>query len=220
MSDEPKADWFSVSTRLLRDRKVQVLIRRHGHEVSSIIFALFAQARLQKKAGEVDITLYDLAHDSLTTEEKAGEVLTSADELGFLSIDERDEIGVILHFPAWKRHQNTASQQRSREARKATTQADVIDGHQLSSDVVLQDKTRQDKTEKKEKKASGKPSEFDSWLTHYRETTGKPSVTGSKPARSAFAARVREGYSLADLKLATVGCHGDDFCRTNLHTVP
>ena len=149
MSHEPKADWFSVSTRLLRDRKVQVLIRRHGHEVSSTVIALFAQARLQRQAGEVETTFYDLAHDALTTEEKVQEIVRSADELGFVKIDEQDEIGVILHFPAWKRHQNTASQQRSREARKATNHADVIDCHQVSPNVVLHDMTGEDKTEQK-----------------------------------------------------------------------
>jgi len=151
LSHEPKADWFSVSTRLLRDRKVQALVRKHGHEVSSAVIALFAQARLQKKAGEVDISWYDLAHDALTTEDKAKAIVEAANERGFLVIDEQDEDGVVLHFPAWKRHQNTASQQRSREARKATPEANVIDGHHLSSNVVLQDKTGEDKTEHKKK---------------------------------------------------------------------
>jgi len=153
LSHEPKADWFSVSTRLLRDRKVQALVRKHGHEVSSAVIALFAQARLQKKAGEVDISWYDLAHDALTTEDKAKAIVEAANERGFLVIDEQDEDGVVLHFPAWKRHQNTASQQRSREARKATPEANVIDGHHLSSNVVLQDKTGEDKTEHKKKAA-------------------------------------------------------------------
>jgi len=62
--------------------------------------------------------------------------------------------------------------------------------------------------------------EFSEWLDHYRETTKRTSVTGSKPARDAFRARRREDYSLADLKLATIGCHGDDFCRENGHDIP
>jgi hypothetical protein len=60
---------------------------------------------------------------------------------------------------------------------------------------------------------------FDEWLEHYRETTGRP-VRGSKPARKQFAARLDDGYTLDDLKLATVGCHGDKFCRDNAFDVP
>lgn len=63
-------------------------------------------------------------------------------------------------------------------------------------------------------------SEFEDWLSHYRETTGKTKVEGSQPARDAFAARRKDGYSVEDLKLATVGCHGDDFCRDHGHDVP
>lgn len=66
----------------------------------------------------------------------------------------------------------------------------------------------------------GMGKEFEDWLKHYQATTGKTNVRGSKPARDAFASRRRDGYSTDDLKLATVGCHGDDFCRENGHDVP
>lgn len=62
--------------------------------------------------------------------------------------------------------------------------------------------------------------EFKEWLVHYRKATGKESVRGTKGGASAFAARREEGRSLEELKLATVGCHGDEFCRTNGHDVP
>lgn len=64
------------------------------------------------------------------------------------------------------------------------------------------------------------PKEFVSWLEHYKTTTGKTRVQGSQPARDAFVARRKDGYGLKDLKLATVGCHGDDFCREHGHDVP
>lgn len=67
---------------------------------------------------------------------------------------------------------------------------------------------------------SGGGSGFEDWLQDYREVTGRDSVRGSKPARTAFDARVKDGYSLDDLKLATRGCHGDQFCRDNGHDVP
>jgi len=66
----------------------------------------------------------------------------------------------------------------------------------------------------------GSVSEFEDWLGHYRVCTGRVGVRGSKPSREAFAARRKEGRSLDDLKLATIGCHGDEFCREHGHDVP
>lgn len=63
-------------------------------------------------------------------------------------------------------------------------------------------------------------SDFDVWLKHYVATTGYAGIRGSKAAREQFTARRKEGWSVEDLELATVGCHGDDFCRSNGHDVP
>lgn len=67
--------------------------------------------------------------------------------------------------------------------------------------------------------------EWQDWLAHYRQTTGNQRVQGSAQARREFNARRRGGKdeqprSLEDLKLATVGCHGDDYCRRHGHDVP
>ena len=66
----------------------------------------------------------------------------------------------------------------------------------------------------------GNGNEWAEWLEHYRETTGKRDVRGSKSARRAFLARRRDDYTLDDLKAATVGCHGDEFCRDRGFNVP
>lgn len=61
---------------------------------------------------------------------------------------------------------------------------------------------------------------FSSWIEHYKATTGQKQTRGSSPARKAFGARLDDGYSLEDLKLATVGAHSDEFLRKNGHVVP
>lgn len=66
----------------------------------------------------------------------------------------------------------------------------------------------------------GKGKEFEEWLEHYRVTTGRKTVRGSQSARDAFAARRKEGRTPDDLKLATVGCHSDDYCREKGFDVP
>jgi hypothetical protein len=68
--------------------------------------------------------------------------------------------------------------------------------------------------------ARARGGEFDDWIEHYREATGRTEVRGSKAARQAFGARRQEGFSVEELKLATVGSHGDAFCREHGHDVP
>jgi len=61
--------------------------------------------------------------------------------------------------------------------------------------------------------------EFNDWLKHYREITGRTSVRGSETAQKAFAAR-RKQWSLEELKQATVGCHSDPWRVEHAHDVP
>lgn len=62
-------------------------------------------------------------------------------------------------------------------------------------------------------------SEWDVWLSHFHQVTGRTAMTGSKEARKLFAGRRRDNgaedppRSLEELKLATIGAHGDDYLR-------
>jgi DNA-binding MarR family transcriptional regulator len=64
-------------------------------------------------------------------------------------------------------------------------------------------------------------SEWDVWLAHFHEVTGRTAMTGSKVARQLFEARRRDNdpadppRSLEELKLATIGAHGDEYLRSN-----
>lgn len=61
--------------------------------------------------------------------------------------------------------------------------------------------------------------DWSDWLDHYRATTGR-NVRGSQAAIKAYGARRADGYTADDLKLATIGAHGDKFLRDNCHDVP
>lgn len=61
--------------------------------------------------------------------------------------------------------------------------------------------------------------EWKDWLEHCRSTTGRQ-VRGSAKARRHFNARRAEGFSLDDLKRATVGAHADDHLRENGYDRP
>lgn len=55
--------------------------------------------------------------------------------------------------------------------------------------------------------------EWDRWLAHFHEITGRTATTGSDEAKRAFKARRDEGRSVEELMEATVGCHSEDRLR-------
>jgi hypothetical protein len=71
----------------------------------------------------------------------------------------------------------------------------------------------QSQSQKKKEQQDPRDAEWGEWLDHFQEVTGKTSTTGSATARRNFNARRAEGRSLADLKLATIGCHSDEHLR-------
>lgn len=182
MSHEPKADWFAMSTRFLKDRKVQAMIGKHGTDVGTVAIALFGHARLMRQGGSVEITYRDLAHESFSDEQTVRAILETGHEQGFLVLDEQDDLGVELHFPAWERHQNTARQAESRARRKANSQANVTDSHEQSQNVThitRQDKTEQDNTGEEKNIAvagAGPLSKLLAELVTANDPDGKPTV--------------------------------------------
>lgn len=215
--------WFAMSTQYLSDPRIEALGEAHGPGGPLLIVALLGQAKIQEKGGSVKRSYRTLAHETFVDREAVLAIVSDAEDSGLVAVDEQDDQGVTVRFLAWDRWQAAARQAKSRENRKAASQAKVTDSHDLSRDVTNRhtDKTGQDKQDIQTD--TGKPavrSLFPEWLDHYRETTGRTSVTGSKPAREAFAARIKDGKTLDELKLATVGCHGDQFCRENGHDVP
>jgi hypothetical protein len=212
--------WFSMSTQFLGDPKVEQLGERHGPAGPLVIVALLGRAKVAGSNGSVTCSFRTLAHEAFTDRQKIPAILEAAAETGLIEVESLDVSGASVRFPAFNRWQDAGRKAEERAAREPTPRANVRTCPDLSGDVP----TRQDKTEKRReeklKATSGKPSEFDSWLEHYRQITGRATVTGSKSARQAFKARRKEGRSLDDLKAATVGCHSDEFCRTRGHDVP
>lgn len=216
------ARWYATSTQMLRDPKVVQVGERFGGDAVSVVHALLSEAMLQEQGGTVEYAFRNLAHDAFTERDKAVEIVAAFIDNGFMELESRDEVSITVTFPAWGRHQAAFRKAKSR-ASKPNGKANVTDSHEQVTPGHKKSPTRQDKTGEDKTgvtATSGKPSDFDSWLADYHEVTGKRSVTGSKPARREFNARVRDGYSLDALKAATRGCHSDEFCRTNGHDIP
>lgn len=75
------------------------------------------------------------------------------------------------------------------------------------------------KANAKQNPSSSVSPSFKNYLEHYKETTGRE-VRGSSAARSSFDARLKDGYTVEELKLATEGAWADEFLRENGHVVP
>lgn len=154
------ARWYAMSTQFLSDPKVERLGEKHGPAAVSVLVALFGQAMLQENGGTVERTYRTLANDSFIDRDLAAEIIADAAEVGLLNIEERDEIGATVYFPAWSRHQATYRKAKSREARKATDRANVTGSHGESRPVTeshSQDKTGEEKTGQELKKKRSTP---------------------------------------------------------------
>jgi hypothetical protein len=89
--------------------------------------------------------------------------------------------------------------------------AESVEPHQGSPN--LSEVPSQSQSQKKKEQQNPRDAEWADWLAHFQEVTGKTATTGSATARRNFNARRAEGRSLASLKQATVGCHGDAHLR-------
>lgn len=124
---------------------------------------------------------------------------------------------LLLQVGLWKQDENGYEIRDFTEVNRSKTQMDSL---RESRSVAGKEGVEAKRKQKLSKSYSYSNSEFVSWLEHYRTTTSKTKVRGSKPAFEQFQARRRDGLSLEELMLATVGCHGDDFCREHGHDVP
>ena len=123
----------------------------------------------------------------------------------------------LVEIGLWKRDESGYEITDFTEVNRSKEQMDSL---RESRSIAGKEGVEAKRKQKLSKSHSYSNSEFSSWLEHYRATTGKTKVRGSKPAFDSFLARRRDGLTLDDLKLATVGCHSDGFCREHGHDVP
>lgn len=77
----------------------------------------------------------------------------------------------------------------------------------------------QSQSQKGTTESNPRVAEWEDWLEHFREVTGK-STSGSAVARKLFNGRRAEGKSVAELKQATVGSHSDPHLRAQGYDRP
>lgn len=133
--------WYSMSVGFLQDPKVEQLGEKHGPAGPLVVVDLFSAAALAEGGGRLSRSYRTIANNVFIDRNQAEKIVISIIETGLCHEVSRDVTGVELTFPAWKRWQATGRQAKSRAARKATSQADVTDGHDLSRDVTTDRQT-------------------------------------------------------------------------------
>lgn len=162
-----------------------------------------------------------LAYDDVTIQEVSGWLAELVESELIISY----QVGgrPFIALPSWHKHQRISHKTDSAlPSPSEADSADAPESFRKAPEDVYRDKEGIGEEGRGEERKASKPahSYFSEWLRHFHETTGRTSVTGSKEARKSFVARIKEGKTVDDLKLATVGCHGDQFCRDNGYDVP
>lgn len=209
-----------MSDQFVTDPKIERVGEECGAAGPLAAVALLCQAKIQNRGGRVEGTYRQLALYAHCTRDEAVSVLRALVSGDVLELENEDETSFEVFFPAWAKWQDAFRKARKRaeeKSAKSLIQADCdevskprppVSGARPKKSLTVQDSTYTYK------------GEFAEWLEHYRETTGRTSVRGSKGAREAFGARRDEGRTLEDLKTATVGAHSDDYLRRNGYDTP
>ena len=193
-----------MDQHFIDDERIVDFGEQFGPGAISAFVALLCTAKQAGEGGTVGVGYRSLARKAFLTDAKeAQQIVAGAVRLGLLEATEGDE-RVEVSFPRWGRYQRDPF----RGDRRTTSTTPQRDS--LPTGTVTRTGTETNKT----------ADEFKDWLEHYHTTTSRESVRGSAEARRSFTARRNDGYSLADLKAATVGAHADDYCRKNGYDRP
>jgi hypothetical protein len=142
--------WYAMSAQFLTDPKIEKLGEKHGPAGPLLIVSLFGHARVQEQGGRVERTFRAVAHESFIERDDVARILTDAADTSLLEIEEQDDQGFVVRFPAWQRWQAAFRKAKSRGHDKPHEQANVTGGHAESREVTYktgQDRTGEDKTE-------------------------------------------------------------------------
>lgn len=142
--------------------------------------------------------------------------------------DEQGRDCVHLAVPWFSQREKDDSQkeknnsQREKRSNKGTVKEPTTTPPTVppKSDGAREDSSPRASGESKVGTGAARPDDWDDWFGHHRATTGHDQIRGSKAAKAQFATRRAEGFSVEELKLATVGCHSDPWLRERHLNVP
>jgi len=213
--------WFSMSTQFLTDPKIETLGEKHGPGGPLTIVALLGRAKIEADAGRVTCSYRTLAHESFVDRADIVRILEDAAETGLLDIQDSDDAGATVFFPAFRRWQEAGRKAKEREVDKPTPEANVRSSPEVSSDVPTRhdktDKTRQ--TDKTQVGVADAP--LSCLLADLIENNGarRPTV-GQKWVTAERLLFERDGRDRAQAERLLRWCQADEFWRGNVLSMP
>lgn len=219
-----KFDRYFVAHGAARHVKFRRLNTMERHAFFLGVLSIAGQAPLRGclLVGSLKAEPEDIAQEADVHVKFAASALEKLREVGVIYSDEELGCERVHDFEDW----NPAPRVDTTSAERQKRYRDRLRAHQPDvSHAVTSRVTHATEVEEK-KEVTPLPLlhvDFEEWAQQYEQTTGHalPARTTKafKSVAESYAARRSEGYSVDDLKLATVGAHADDYRRENGYDV-
>lgn len=138
--------------------------------------------------------------------------------IGLRKLEQDNDLGCLIVM-RWHTHQPEPKPSDTREAWRIRKQRQRDNERESHADVTRDVTPMSRPQEKGSKELPPIAPDFEEWLLDHESVTGhQPPRQGTKARQhvaESFSARRAEGYSLDDLKSATIGAHEDPYRREN-----
>jgi hypothetical protein len=207
--------WFAKDADFLEDPAIVELGERHGPGGPLLIDALLGLAKLAQGGGRVTVGHTALARRAfIDNADTVRAILRDSAEFGVLELDEVSPLKCEVIFPQWDRWQTSFRKTRQRERERDTTVTE--------RDTTVTPLSREPKTETKDKQqqkrtpSSVEPVGIDAaavrdLFAYWQERCDHQQAKFTRDRRSKVEARMREGYTVEEIRAAIDGAAASPF---------
>lgn len=200
--------WLALDSGFMHDTRVVQLGCKHGPAGPLVWVVLLAEAKRTNNNGDVEVTLESLARAAfLNGTDQVETLLKELEQLGVVRVTARDAGVIFLTVENWSKYQFDPRSRALHRERQARYRAKKKGG---DAKVTARDAgvTPTETETETNTKTNGQVQEiFDHWVAVHGKRQAK--LNGKR--RQKIAARLREGYSMDDLKAAIEGCRASEF---------
>lgn len=209
--------WFAKDADFLGDPAIVELGERHGPGGPLLIDALLGLAKLAQGGGRVTVGHTALARRAFIDDaDTVRAILRDSAEFGVLVVDEVSPVKCEVTFPNWDSWQTAYRQARKRERDRDTT---VTDRDTTVAPLSREPKTEtkdKDKQQQKRTSSSVEPVGLDAaavrnLFAYWQERCGHEQAKFTRDRRSKVEARMREGYTVDEIRQAIDGASAAPF---------
>lgn len=209
--------WYAKDAAFLEDPAIVELGERHGPAGPLVIDALLGLAKLAREGGRVTVGPTALARRAFVDgAETVRAILRDSADFGVLEVNEVSPVKCEVRFPQWDRWQNAFRKARQRDRDKTVTDRD---GSVTERDAPVRATMTGTGTETNNNEGANAPVERGSTngsdvrelFEFWQQRCGHPNAKFTDGRRRKLAARLREGYSPEQIRVAIEGAAVDAY---------